>query len=118
MPLLFSYGTLQDEKIQLSTFGRLLVGQRDELPRFEPALVKIDDPAVVAAIGKTHHPNVRFTGRDSTRVRGMVFDVTDAELVSSDAYETAYFYKRIAAVLASGRRAWVYVDAKSAPQTP
>jgi hypothetical protein len=116
MPLLFSYGTLQDETVQLSTFGRRLVGQRDELPRFEPALVKIDDPTVVAAIGRTHHANVRFTGSDATRVSGTVFDITDAELAGSDAYETAYFYKRIAAVLASGRRAWVYVEAKSAPE--
>jgi hypothetical protein len=35
MPLLFSYGTLQQEDVQWSTFGRLLEGQRDELPGFE-----------------------------------------------------------------------------------
>ncbi len=35
MPLLFSYGTLQQEDVQLSTFGRLLQGQRDELLGFE-----------------------------------------------------------------------------------
>jgi hypothetical protein len=37
MPLLFSYGTLQEEKVQLSTFGRRLGGQRDELLGFEPS---------------------------------------------------------------------------------
>ena len=30
--LLFSYGTLQIEAVQLSTFGRKLVGTADELP--------------------------------------------------------------------------------------
>jgi hypothetical protein len=32
MPLLFSYGTLQQENVQLSTFGRLL--QELRFPRF------------------------------------------------------------------------------------
>ena len=44
MPQLFSYGTLQQEDVQLSTFGRLLQGRRDELPGFEPSLVRIEDP--------------------------------------------------------------------------
>jgi hypothetical protein len=34
MPLLFSYGTLQQEDVQWSTFGRLLEGEPDELPGF------------------------------------------------------------------------------------
>jgi len=35
MALLFSYGTLQQEAVQMSTFGRLLDGQPDELVGFE-----------------------------------------------------------------------------------
>ena len=61
MPLLFSYGTLQQENVQLSTFGRLLQG-RDELPGFEQSLVRIEDPQVAAKSGKTHHANVTFNG--------------------------------------------------------
>ena len=38
MPLLFSYGALQREHLQLSTCGRLLDGQKDELVRYAPAL--------------------------------------------------------------------------------
>jgi hypothetical protein len=49
MPLIFSYGTLQQEPVQLSTFGRRLQGQEDELLGFEPSLVRIEDPQVVAA---------------------------------------------------------------------
>ena len=115
MPLLFSYGSLQENKVQLSTFGRLLNGQRDELPRFEQSLVRIDDPQVAAAVGRTHHANATFNGNEDSRVPGMVFDVTDAELASVDEYEAAFLYKRVAATLASGRQAWVYVDAHSAP---
>ena len=49
MPLLFSYGTLQQDDVQLATFGRLLYGQHDELPRFEPSVVRIEDAELAAA---------------------------------------------------------------------
>jgi hypothetical protein len=111
MPLLFSYGSLQQEDVQLSTFGRRLGGQSDELPGFAQALVKIDDPQVVAAIGRTHHANVTFSGDDGSRVAGTVFEVSDAELVKVDGYEAAFSYERILVTLVSGRRAWLYVHA-------
>ena len=111
MPLLFSYGTLQQEKVQLSTFGRRLKGQRDELAGFEPSSVRIEDPEVVATIGKTHHANVEFNGHEDSRVAGMVFEITDAELASVDEYEAAFSYKRVAAMLVSGKQAWVYAHA-------
>ena len=113
MPLLFSYGTLQEEDVQLSTFGRLLQGQRDELLGFEQSLVRIEDPQLVATSGKTHHANVTFNGRNDSRVSGTVFEVTDAELAAADQYEQVAAYKRITARLASGKHAWVYVDARS-----
>ena len=114
MPLIFSYGTLQETPVQLATFGRRLDGQTDELRQYAQSLVKIEDPTVVAAIGKTHHANVTFNGNEDSRVPGMVFEITDAELASVDAYEIASLYKRIAVTLASGRRAWVYVHAPGA----
>ena len=113
MPLLFSYGTLQQDGVQLSTFGRLLHGQRDELPGFEQSLVTIEDPLVVATGGKTHHANVTFNGRSDSRVRGTAFEITDAELAAADRYEQLADYTRVAAVLASGNQAWVYVHARS-----
>jgi gamma-glutamylcyclotransferase (GGCT)/AIG2-like uncharacterized protein YtfP len=115
MPLLFSYGTLQQESVQLSTFGRLLQGQSDELPGFERSLVRIEDAQVVATSGKTHHANVTFNGRNDSRVSGTVFEITDAELAAADQYEQLAGYKRVAATLASGKPAWVYLDARSAP---
>ncbi len=106
MPLVFSYGTLQHEPVQQSTFGRLLQGQRDELVGFEPSL---------ATRGTTHHANVTFNGRHDSRVRGTVFEITDAELAAADRYERRDAYERIAVTLASGTQAWVYVHARSAP---
>jgi gamma-glutamylcyclotransferase (GGCT)/AIG2-like uncharacterized protein YtfP len=118
MPLLFSYGTLQQDNVQQSTFGRLLQGQKDELPGFEPSFVEIEDPQIVAMSGKTHHANATYNGRQDSRVSGTVFEITDAELAAADQYEQLAAYKRIPATLASGRRAWVYVDARSAPDAP
>lgn len=114
MPLLFSYGTLQQESVQLSTFGRSLAGRRDELVEFEQSMVQIEDPAVIATSGKTHHPIVKFNGDAQNRVTGTVFQITDAELAYADAYEVAA-YKRVLAKLASGDQVWVYVDARFAP---
>ena len=114
MPLLFSYGILQQEDVQLSTFGRRLNGQCDELPGFAQTVVGIEDPQVVAALGKTHHANVEFNGNDGSRVTGMVFEITDAELSSVDEFEVAFLYERVAAVLASGKEAWVCAHRDSA----
>jgi gamma-glutamylcyclotransferase (GGCT)/AIG2-like uncharacterized protein YtfP len=118
MPLLFSYGTLQQEDVQLSTFGRRLVGRRAALPRFEQAFVRIEDPAEAAATGRTHHANVKFNGDGESHVPGTVFEVTDEELARSDAYEAPARYERIAAELASGERAWVYLHRDGVPDTP
>jgi hypothetical protein len=83
MPLLFSYGTLQQEAVQRATFGHRLRGEPDELLGL--------DPAFVAASGKADHAIVR-------------------ELVMADACEPAG-YTRVSARLASGRQAWVYAAA-------
>src|SRR5215813_4594110 len=110
MPLLFSYGTLQQEAVQLSTFGRHLRGYPDALVGFEQTVLTIEDPAFVATSGKADHAIVKFTGRNDRRVNGMVFEVTESELTRADAYEPAG-YTRIVATLASGKQAWVYADA-------
>jgi hypothetical protein len=111
MPLLFSYGTLQLETVQISTFGRPLRGQPDELIGFEQSLLKIEDPLFVAKSGKTHHFIVQFNGRNDSRVSGTVLEISDLELAQADQYEPAG-YKRIPAILASGKQAWVYADAR------
>lgn len=115
MPLLFSYGTLQQDNVQLSTFGRLLAGRRDQLLGFSQSMVLIEDASVVATSGKTHHPIVRASADRSQRVDGMVFEISDQELANADRYEVAA-YRRVLADLASGEQAWVYVDADHGAQ--
>jgi hypothetical protein len=87
MALLFSYGTLQREAVQLSTFGRLLHGEPDELVGFEHSLLKIEDPEFVATSGKAYHSIVRFNGDQNSRVSGTVFEVSESELARADQYD-------------------------------
>jgi hypothetical protein len=111
MPKLFSYGTLQQEDVQLATFDRRLAGVSDGLVGYRQSMVAIDDPEVVRTSGKTHHPIVAYTGESEDRVP---IEISDAELAQADAYEVAA-YVRVKAPLASGLKAWVYVDTRGKP---
>ncbi|WP_047394540.1 gamma-glutamylcyclotransferase family protein [Chitinibacter sp. ZOR0017] len=112
MPRLFSYGTLQQENVQLATFGRILSGQASAIVGYSQTMVAIDDPEVVRTSGKTHHPIVRYTGDPAAQVSGTVFEISDAELAHADRYEVDA-YRRVAATLSTGGEAWVYVAADS-----
>lgn len=109
--MLFSYGTLQLEAVQIATFGRKFAGVSDALEGFELVSLEIHDQAVVAISGKSHHTMARYSGRASDVVPGAVFSLTPGELQSADKYEVAAV-KRVAIVLQSGVEAWAYVDAR------
>jgi len=105
---LFSYGTLQDEPIQLKTFGRILKGDPDIITGYKISLVKIKDEDVVIASGMTHYNNIIYTGNTSDVISGTVFAITEAELKQADKYEAADDYERMLIELKSGKTAWVY----------
>jgi hypothetical protein len=107
---LFSYGTLQQPKVQLANYGHLLGGTADALIGYRLEQLVIDDPKVVELSGKAVHTIARATGDPADRISGTLFELTEAELRSTDAYEVDA-YARIEALLESGRRAWVYVSA-------
>ncbi|HEY4941367.1 MAG TPA: hypothetical protein VII56_08050 [Rhizomicrobium sp.] len=111
---LFSYGTLQLSAVQMATFGRLLAGNGDAMPGYEVVPLAIEDADVVAISGKAVHSMARFTGRAGDVIAGTVFAVSPEEIHKADAYEVAAV-RRVAVVMRSGRRAWVYVDARDAP---
>jgi len=96
----------------MATFGRQLTGTRDALQGFELVSLKIEDQTVIAISGKAHHTMARFTGRASDVISGTVFAVTPVEIHNADKYEVPAV-KRVAVVLQSGVRAWVYVDAET-----
>ena len=106
---LFSYGTLQTESVQLSTFGRRLDGCPDALVGYRISMIKIEDQDFVAESGAEYHRNLEFTGSASDFVDGTVFSVTQQELEQADGYEPDG-YKRRRVQLQSGIEAWVYLD--------
>lgn len=109
--LLFSYGTLQDRKAQLSTFGRELTGRKDALPGYIRTSVPILDPEVVAQSGESHYANARPSSNPQDAVPGTVFEITEQELAEADRHEEPAEYRRILVRLKSGDQAWVYVHA-------
>jgi len=105
---LFSYGTLQTESVQLSTFGRRLEGSPDALPGYCLRMIKIEDQDFVTTSGAEYHRNLEFTGA-SDFVEGTVFSVTQQELEQADAYEPDG-YERTEIRLRSGTKAWTYLN--------
>ena len=108
--LLFSYGTLQLESVQLDSFGRRLQGQADAICGYTRTLVEITDAQVLASSGERFHPIVSASGVASDEVEGTVFAISAAELEAADRYEVSD-YVRVRAPLRSGGQAWVYVRA-------
>ena len=106
---LFSYGTLQQREVQLANYARLIEGEPDALTGYSLAPVEIDDPGVVEISGKAVHLIARATGDPADRITGMLFELTEAELAATDAYETSA-YARVEVTLESGKTAWVYVE--------
>lgn len=105
---LFSYGTLRQEEVQLSTFGRRLEGQSDTLVGYALKMAQIRDPSFAAKNG-AYHRSLEFTGSTSDLVEGMAFAVTRQELEQADAYEPGD-YERVQVRLKSGLDAWVYLQ--------
>ena len=108
---LFSYGTLQDEAVQLSVFKRKLAGRKDAIKGYKLSRVEIRDDEVVLISGLTHHL-ILVPGDATDFVDGMVFEITEAELVRADEYE-AENYQRVMVPTISGPDAWVYVQAEA-----
>jgi hypothetical protein len=108
--LLFSYGTLRDEAVQLANFGRKLAGRPHSLPGYSLASIMIRDPAVVSVSGKSQHAIAVPCPNMADEVQGTVFEITALELIAADRYEVAD-YTRTLVTLKSGARAWVYVRA-------
>ena len=111
MVRLFSYGTLQQREVQLANYGRELDGAPDALRGYRLESLEITDPEVVRLSGKAVHTIARESGDPADRIPGMLFELSDAELGATDAYE-ADGYARIEVTLESGARAFVYVGPK------
>ena len=108
MPLLFSYGTLRQPEVQRANYGRLLDGASDALTGYRLQPLAISDAEVVLRSGKAVHTIACHSGDPRDRIPGLLFEMSDAEVEATDAYEVDA-YARVEVVLESGMRAWVYV---------
>ena len=103
---LFSYGTLQKEKVQLELFGRLLNGAKDILGGYKLSPVEIKDASFLAK-GEDKY-QLTLVPSKGDAIEGMVFEISAEELLLADKYEPEN-YKRIKVALESGKKAWIYV---------
>lgn len=112
MPLLFSYGTLQKEQVQLETFGRLVEGEKDTLVGYKIDYIEITDPEVLRKSNQQYHPIIRHSGNSSDKVEGMLLSITEQELVEADNYEVDD-YRRIEVTFQSGKKGFIYTESES-----
>ncbi|WP_121353694.1 gamma-glutamylcyclotransferase family protein [Flavisolibacter nicotianae] len=105
---LFSYGTLQNEAVQLALFGRRLHGTSDALNGYCVAAIEISDEAFLAKGEDRNQSTAVRSDKPNDGIRGMVFEITSEELLQADRYEPAN-YQRVSVVLASGKQAWLYM---------
>lgn len=105
---LFSYGTLQLEKVQIETYGRLLTGSTDKLENYKLDKLRITDKDVLEKSGKEFHPIALKTNNSEDFIEGTVFEITEEELIETDKYEVSD-YIRVLETFVSGKKAWIYV---------
>ena len=105
---LFSYGTLQKEKVQMDLFGRTLTGSADVLTCYKMSFIKITDTAFLSHGEETYQKTLVTSGDKNDKVSGTALEVTSSELLIADKYEPAN-YKRVNVRLESGKTAWIYI---------
>jgi hypothetical protein len=104
---LFSYGTLQFEKVQFALYGRLLKGINDELTGY--TIIHVENTDMISpdhADEKVHRLAIK-TDDVHAKIEGTVFELSEEELLLTDRYEPAGF-KRGRVTLQSGTNAWIY----------
>lgn len=105
---LFSYGTLQQEKVQVELFGRLLQGAPDILEGYRLRTIEITDKSFLSKGEEKLQQTLVISNDKSDRVHGAVFEVTEGDLMQADNYEPDGF-KRAKVILNSGKNAWIYL---------
>ncbi len=108
MPYLFSYGTLQKERVQIETFGRILEGDQDILAGYRLEMLEIKDPEVLKKSSQKFHPVLILSGNPEDEITGILLELTDEEILQADEYEVDD-YQRIETGFESGRSGFVYV---------
>lgn len=70
--LLFSYGTLQKEKVQLELFGRLLHGTKDVLEGYRISSIEIKDEAFLSKGENKHQQTLTPSNNKFDKIEGTI----------------------------------------------
>ena len=84
MPLLFSYGTLQLEHVQLETFGRLLKGEKDMLEGYKLTMIEITDAEVLRKSNQQFHPIISFSDDKNDQIEGVLYGLENDNFLLGD----------------------------------
>jgi hypothetical protein len=109
---LFSYGTLQKEKVQQDLFGRILAGSADVLRGYKISTIEITDEKFLSKGEGKFQKTLIISGDKNDIINGIALEVNGEELLITDKYEPKN-YKRTEVMLESGKKAWIYVATKS-----
>lgn len=102
---LFAYGSLQYPEIQRRIFGRQLTGIKNSLLGYDISTISIPDASINNQ--ENTYLIISFTGNNTDKIDGLMYDVNQDDLFQADQYEGSS-YRRIEVVLTSGQKAWVY----------
>ncbi len=83
-------------------------GKKDVLSGYELNMLEITDPEVLRKSGQKYHPVLEFSGNADDEIEGVLFEVTEAEILQADEYEVDD-YQRIETVFKSGNKGFIYV---------
>ena len=95
---LFSYGTLQKEKVQLVLFKRILQSSGDTLRGYTIATIEIKDESFLSKEEQKYQLTATISGGNNDCINGTVLEITKEELLLADTYEPDN-YKRIKILL-------------------
>ena len=105
---LFSYGTLQKEKVQIKLFGRNLKGSADILKGWKLSPVEIHDEVFLSKGEAKMQLTVVPSKDENDMITGTALELNEEDLPVADKYEPDG-YVRVMVKLESGKEAWIYV---------
>lgn len=105
---LFSYGTLQLERVQLESFGRKLKGTLETLKGYKLEQLLITDKEVLEKSKQKYHPIAIPSNNQRDEITGTLYRITPRELKQADLYEVSD-YKRVKVTFNSKKQGWIYI---------
>jgi gamma-glutamylcyclotransferase (GGCT)/AIG2-like uncharacterized protein YtfP len=102
MEILFAYGSLREEEVQKTVFGRILQGMPEKLKGYAVKIIEIEEE-----FGLQEYPIITPSTDDEEAIEGIIYELTMEELTLSDTYE-GNSYTRIQVELPSNKVVWVY----------